>query len=79
MSNEARDDCVSQSKRRCVFLPVMGVETLSYNREKVRGRVLEHIMTKLRSVSESNRGQIRLRCDCDASVRDRKIAARPEL
>lgn len=78
MPNEAGDDCVSQSKERCVFSS-NGCGDAEIWREKVRGRVLEHIMTKLRSVSESNPGQIRLCCDGDTSVRDKRIASGPKL
>lgn len=79
MPNEAGDDCVSQSKERCVFSSNGRGEGAEIWWQKVRGRVLEHIMTKLRSVSESNPGQIRLWCDCNGSVREKKIASRPEL
>lgn len=67
MPNEAGDDCVSQSKEGCVFSS-NECEDAEIWRQKVGGRVLEHIKTKLRSVSESNPGQIRLCCDCDTSV-----------
>lgn len=46
-------------------------------KKKTGGRVLERIMTKLRSASRSNPGQISL-C-CDTSVTDKKIASRPKL
>lgn len=80
MPNEAGDDCVSQSQRRSIFYPLRnGCGDAEIQREKVRGRVLERIMTKLRSALESNPGKLGSAVTATPVSETRKIASRAEL
>lgn len=71
MPNEAGEDWEAQSKEGRVFFPLTAMDT-------VGGRVLDHIMTKLRSTLQSKPGQIMLCCDCDTSVSDKKNSSRAQ-
>lgn len=76
-----REMIVFHNQRRGAFffLSSNGCEDAEMLREKVRGLVLEHIMTKLRSVSQSNPGKLGSAVTATLASETRKIAPRAKL